>query len=759
MKSNDNNRVVQNIALGVLTCLIVLMAFQKQHWDSDIFWALKTGQWIIENLSVPKVDILSYSFGGHEWIDFTWGFQVIVYFIHTWLGGWTGLALFQCALLLSTFFFLYKTLMHLTSGRRMLCVGLLYMTYIVAYGRFMTRPHLFAYFFIALFFYLCTLYMAREKKIYLVMLLILQVLWTNIHSSFVLGVFIVGAYALGMFIDDIRHRGLKSEISPRLKYLILASFLLIAVSFINPYGWKLVVFPFVHMGGANSDVFRHIGEWQPLPLLGYFDFHPVPQYHFFFRVFIGLSVIFMLRDFRRIKARDVIIFLPVLYMSLQHLRWVMIFAFFAAPVLASNLGRWLDYRAQSPRYLKAVITAMIAFILIFHVHGFVIKKHQKFGVGIKTSVFPEATVEFLRREGIKDKMFNDFIFGGYISYFYPGSRIFIDTRTPTLYPPYFFWKYRLALMNKEERVKLVDEYGIDVIIVMTKSRICTDLRDDSGWVAVSFDDVSILYLRNVEKYKAVIDKFGLKYLNPCNNGKKYDFVEADKKTLNGIKLELNRLITYHSESGLDGRIAMPHRLLGLVSSLLGGDKNLEEAIKQFKIALSIDYLPSINYDIGIAVGKLKRYDEALVYLKKARKVTEEAYLAEGIIHHELGEDKKALLSLKKYLLKADDLAVAEAYRVAGDSCVNLKKYDMAIEYLKRYAFLIEGKKEKADIFYKIANIYIEQKELEPAVAYYIKATSLEPEYRGVIRSLSKSFKKLGMEKESAALQEISKGRE
>src|SRR3972149_3752095 len=98
-----------------LVIILFLAAFQKQRWDTDIFWALKSGQWIFDNFKVPSVDSFSYTFGGKEWIDFTWGFQALAYAFYS-MAGWPGIFVLQSAITFFTFFFLYRNLRLLSPG-------------------------------------------------------------------------------------------------------------------------------------------------------------------------------------------------------------------------------------------------------------------------------------------------------------------------------------------------------------------------------------------------------------------------------------------------------------------------------------------------------------------------------------------------------------------------------------------------------------------------------------------------------------------
>ena len=47
--------------------------------DPDIWWRLRTGQWIVERNSVPVTDVFSAFSMGKPWIEYSWLFEVLVY--------------------------------------------------------------------------------------------------------------------------------------------------------------------------------------------------------------------------------------------------------------------------------------------------------------------------------------------------------------------------------------------------------------------------------------------------------------------------------------------------------------------------------------------------------------------------------------------------------------------------------------------------------------------------------------------------------
>jgi hypothetical protein len=55
-------------------------------YDTDFWWHLKTGQWILEGNGIPYVDLYTFTDSDKPWIDLHWGFQVLVAILYR-LGG------------------------------------------------------------------------------------------------------------------------------------------------------------------------------------------------------------------------------------------------------------------------------------------------------------------------------------------------------------------------------------------------------------------------------------------------------------------------------------------------------------------------------------------------------------------------------------------------------------------------------------------------------------------------------------------------
>lgn len=739
------------VLLSLLAVFIFLSAFQKQHWDTDIFWALKSGEWILHNLKVPDTDPFSYTFFGKPWVDFTWGFQVLAHLFFTYLGGWAGLFTLQIIVVTLTFLFIYLNLRLVTSNKVSLAVLFLFIAYAGSYGRLFIRPHLFEYFFISLYLFLLNSYDRSGKPFFLYMLLPLQALWVNIHSSQILGIFLAGAYAGGEVLDEFRRNGfrLRMDLSPKAVKLIAVAALLPVAALINPYGLKLVIFPFMHQYGDTSDALRHISEWSRPPFKELFFFlYPVPLEFFAFKLAFYLAAISVLMNLKRLKARDLVLLAAALYLATSHIRLVSHFVFFAVPLTAANLSALIDRGRIIKGLDPAAITASLLMVVMLLMDFFSAGGREDRGIGVKRGVYPEATVRFLKEKKIEGKIFNEYIFGGYL--IYNDVKVFIDGRTPTVYSPYFFWEMRRA-GDPAGLKRLSGEYGIDIALIKPSGSVCKNLKTDPDWAAVGFDDVSVLFLKRTEAFREIIPEWGLTQVNPCADEKKYE-LPKDTEALKAFRDELRKMTGFQPYN----EAAKPHRLIALADMELKGEF-LNEAVAELRTYLQYDNDPLVWHDLGVALSKLKKYPDALDAFRKAIKFNEgfkPGYLGLGLAYYDMKDYGKAIDTLTKYTEMSADGSDRLAYKTLGFAYMKTGEFPSAVTNLKKAAFTTDDAKELGELYYNIGNALSESGDLKGAALHYGKAMENNPEYSIVLRELASGFERAGYKAKAQAILEI-----
>ena len=71
-------------------------------FDTDIWWHVRSGEWILDHRRVPWLDPFTFASSDRVWIDLHWGFQVAIALAHR-LGGVRGILILASAVCASTF--------------------------------------------------------------------------------------------------------------------------------------------------------------------------------------------------------------------------------------------------------------------------------------------------------------------------------------------------------------------------------------------------------------------------------------------------------------------------------------------------------------------------------------------------------------------------------------------------------------------------------------------------------------------------------
>src|ERR1022692_2884385 len=237
-------RALQLFALLSLLILVATIAFQSRTTvrDPDLWWHLKTGDWIVEHHAVPYVGIFSRTAGTHPWIAYSWGYEVMLSRAYAWFG-LVGLAMFGVLLTVAVAFVLFWML-HRLSGRFWVAWILAFIGSFAYLFSLMPRPVFVTMilFTIVLTFLLEAQRTARMQLLWWLPLIF--VLWANIHIQFIYGLFVVGLFMGLNVVQRLASRvGIEPDFvqAPTLPLsgvigVLIACF---AATFIGPYTYHL----------------------------------------------------------------------------------------------------------------------------------------------------------------------------------------------------------------------------------------------------------------------------------------------------------------------------------------------------------------------------------------------------------------------------------------------------------------------------------------------------------------------------------------
>jgi tetratricopeptide (TPR) repeat protein len=736
----------QRIFLCFLIVFFIFCAlFAAQKIVSyDDWWHLKTGEWIWEHKAIPHVDPFSYTFQGAKWIDYEWLFQTVIFPIYQ-LGGFVGLIIFKIIIALLIFLILFFTCRELDGGKKWLSIIILFIALQITSRGFLIRPQIFSLLFLALYVYLLALHRGERitTRQLIIFLLPVHILWVNVHGSFLLGIFLVGAYAMGSFVPLAlsHHRDLKPVFQDkRFQNFLLLGILLIVASLINPYTYQIFLIP-LETAGAQETL-RAISEWIPIDprFLGVLVVDPLMWFRVLF--LIGAISFLVWRDNLK-RIEDVLVFAVLSYMAFKHVRFCGPFAVVAAPIIVSNLTQ-VQWRVREWRWLPLVSLIIIIAFAVNDVRTLI--RQERLGFGVWTH-YPEATVKFLKEHDVKGRIFNTYGYGGYIIWhLWPHIQVFIDGRAITIYDQDFFWSYGLAFQNKETWEKVLERYGIEIVLIQDArekgySLFFYWLDEDEDWRLVAFDDVSNLYIKKGAKFNKLIEQYGFHYLRPSDISMEYAKEKKDDKSyLEALENELKVACQRFPQN------FYPFYYLGIYHRIYGTKEHLEESLAALRKAITnMPYLPQGYYELGFTLMKLERYDEAKEALKKAMRLSPDiladSYYNLGLCLFQTGDINEAIKFLEKYREKAGFETKVEAYRLLGRAYLQRHKLQKALSCFERVGYL---EKPTWDTLLNMGVAYFGLDKFDKARECFERAREENPGALKVVYNLAVDYEKLGL---------------
>ena len=487
---------IQRLTVAILFIMIFAMAVRVPT-DTDTWWHIRSGEYIVEEGKIPTTDPFSHTRLGEDWIDHSWGSQLVLYAFYKGFGGDgtpgdsgnIGLALYMAALATAGMVFVY-----------LMCEGNVYLrAFVVVLGGaaaavfWSPRPQMFSFALGAMILYLLHLYKRRDlDRLWLIPPIIL--LWVNLHGGFAIGfIFLFGSIAgevIGNLFNPDDDRVVRWD---RLKKLLLVTVVAIPVVAVNPFGPQMLGYPFRTVGiGALQDF---IQEWAAP------DFHK-PQTWPFAMLLLGLIGALGLSS-RRIDWTDLALTAGTAFLALTAGRNIAVFAIAATPVLSRHLDQWLTDRGwqiklrrrMSPHILR-LNWLLLALVLFGALVKIVAALNEETVREAQEEFFPVELAAYLDETPPPGKMLNSYNWGGYLMFAAPDVPVYVDGRTD-LYDDEFLRAYLDIAYIRDGWDEALDEQDISFIAVEAETVLAQMLRTRPvQWEELLFDDErSALFIR------------------------------------------------------------------------------------------------------------------------------------------------------------------------------------------------------------------------------------------------------------------------
>jgi hypothetical protein len=441
--------------------------------DPDIWWHLKTGQYISEHKSVPHTDPFSYTRAGQPWVAHEWLTELFLYQTQR-AAGFGGLILIFAAVLVAAFLFLYLRCGPATyiAGIATLC------------GAWATapvwgvRPQVLSFLLTSLWLLILELSDRTPKLLWWT--LPLTLLWVNLHAGFAQGPVLSALFLCGTVIE--RFLGHSARSAP---WRISASILLLDLLLVplNPHGLRLYSYPIETLRSAAMQ--SYIAEWASP------NFHRAEYWPFLLVVLATFATLSCSRV--PVRPRGAILLLVSLYAALASIRMMPLFVLIAVPLITKRLGNW-PRRTQrssptpSARSLfNAVIVAAMVVFAVIRVAQVVQRQPAA-----ESDQFPVGAVAFLQAHPPSGPIFNHYDWGGYLIWkLAPSTPVFIDGRAD-LYGADLLHDFADAYQLKGPWRQILRRWRIRTAILPQDSALAVGLRAAPGWIVSYQDSQSIV---------------------------------------------------------------------------------------------------------------------------------------------------------------------------------------------------------------------------------------------------------------------------
>jgi len=468
----------RRVFIAVLFLGLVGMA-ARNVVDPDIWWHLKTGEWITQHRAVPQLDPFSYTRAGQPWTAHEWLSDLVIYCLYrsTGAGGLiVAFGMIHCA----AFFLLY-----LRCGGNRFVSGA-----ITAWGALATatllgvRPQIISLLLASLWLLILERPEPNQKLLWWTLPLL--VLWVNLHAGFALGLVFLGLFLLGELFEKMFTSSFSIS-NARVGALSVTLLLNLFLVPLNPNGTRMFWYPLETL--RSKAMQGSIDEWASP------NFHRSEQWPFLLLLLATLAAMAWSRA--RVRPRDVLLLLTSAFAGLSSIRMIPFFVLVAVPLVSRSVKSGLGREHSSTRQRPAVFAVLNAVILLA-MAGFVSLHLAQLIRGqpqAEASHFPTGAVAYLAAHPPAGPIFNHYDWGGYLIFkLYPVTRVFIDGRAD-LYGDHLMEQCTDSYYLMDGWRLPLSEWRIQTVIVPADSPLATGLRSAPGWVQSYEDSKSVIFSR------------------------------------------------------------------------------------------------------------------------------------------------------------------------------------------------------------------------------------------------------------------------
>jgi len=428
--------------------------------DNSLFWHLRTGRLILDH-GIPRTDPYSFAAPGVRWVAQSWLAELLYGVLDRtgglvsirFLGGVVGATLATTAYMIAL----------RVSGERMRAVGITLVSLLGLFAYWSERPLLLGALFLVVLIWIVELPDSWLGRHAVFALPVLFWFWINVHGSFALGFGFLALHLVGRWFEGARPwDGQEGRLAGGAVIGLL-------VGFVNPYGYRLVLFPISLVGKTNL---RELAEWKSP------DFTQAVGLAFI--IWLSVLIVVLAASRHRPSRRDLIVTIPFVILAFWALRNVAIAGLVTLPVLARAVAADAREKREPLDRIGRILGATL-------VAGFLLV-----GAWALTSPdldlqgYPTKSLKLVNDRGLQGRrlLTTDYTAGLVILEQWPKQQVFIDDRLD-MYPDKLVDDYLNVRDGMPGWQEALDDNDIEVIVWPARSPLASLLEHDRDWERIA----------------------------------------------------------------------------------------------------------------------------------------------------------------------------------------------------------------------------------------------------------------------------------
>ena len=460
-------RAMTAAALISLAAAAYAMFNRSLLGDGDTSWHIATGRWILANRAVPDHDPFSFSMPGAEWHAHEWLAEIPMTLAYD-AGGWPAVLVLFSAVFGVTLFLIGRELSRHLPLRWM--VAVLAGLFTVMLTTILARPHVLAWPLMA--GWLILLLHARERRrAPPLAAALLMVVWTNLHASYIVGLGLVGVFALEALVED---RDPRRSIPQWAVFGLTA----LAAACVTPHGIQGFLYPFQVSG---MQVLTVIQEWRPTKL---------GTDNIFLSYMVAVSGLALL-SWRHVGPVRLVLLAGLGWMAIEHVRHQTVFALVTVLAVVPRAAIYFTKRVEPEPGQRLPWREAAWFGAAFAVLA---------GIRLMVPVIPDKGPSYMGKAfeavppALRSKpVLNSYSFGGPL--ILRGVPVFIDGRAD-MYGDAFTLNFdRISDGDIKAFRKAVERYDLRWTILGPEDKLVGKLDREPGWKRLYKDKFATVHVR------------------------------------------------------------------------------------------------------------------------------------------------------------------------------------------------------------------------------------------------------------------------